>query len=124
MKFTFSSQNFLISLTLFFIEVVIALFVRDKFIRPYGGDVLVVVLVYYFSKTFIKTKPIYLTVFTLLFAYFVEFLQYLNFITFIGLQNNKLARVVIGTSFSWGDMVCYTVGFVLILLIDRKQIFN
>lgn len=124
MQLTFLPKNLLYTALLFLTEVFIALYINDAFIRPYGGDILVVLLVYYFLKTFIKTKPIYLTVFTLLFAYFVEFLQYLNFITFIGLQKNKLARVVIGTSFSWGDMVCYTVGFVLILLIDRKQIFN
>ena len=35
-------------LLIFCIEVLIALYVRDNFIRPYVGDMLVVVLVYSF----------------------------------------------------------------------------
>ena len=124
MKLYFNISFFIIVIFIFLIEVFIALFINDSFVRPYGGDILVVLLIYYFLKTFIKTKLIYLAIFTLFFAFFVEFLQHLNIITILGLQNNKLARVVIGTSFSWGDMLCYTFGFLLILIIDRKQIFN
>ena len=124
MKFTFSPQDLFITLALFLVEVVIALFVRDKFIRPYGGDILVVLLVYYFLKTFIKTKPIYLAVFTLLFAFFVEWMQHLNAITHLNLQHNKWAKIIIGTSFSWADILCYTVGFLIILWIERKKMIK
>ena len=37
-------------LVIFCIEVLIALYVRDNFVRPYIGDVLVVVLVYSFVR--------------------------------------------------------------------------
>ena len=37
---------------LFLIEAAIALWVHDRFIRPYIGDVLVVVLVYVFVRIF------------------------------------------------------------------------
>lgn len=36
-------------------EVLIALYVRDRFIRPYVGDMLVVVLVYSFVRIFLPT---------------------------------------------------------------------
>ena len=39
-------------LVIFCIEVLIALYVRDRFIRPYVGDMLVVVLVYSFVRIF------------------------------------------------------------------------
>ena len=42
---------------LFVVETLIALFVRDAFIRPYMGDVLVVILVYCFVRMFI-TRPL------------------------------------------------------------------
>lgn len=42
-------------LVIFCIEVFIALYVRDSFIRPYMGDALVVVLVYSFVRIFIPT---------------------------------------------------------------------
>ena len=37
---------------IFLVEVCIALFVRDRFIRPYVGDMLVVVLIYTFLRIF------------------------------------------------------------------------
>ena len=42
---------------LFIVETLIALFVRDAFIRPYMGDVLVVILIYCFVRIFI-TEPL------------------------------------------------------------------
>jgi hypothetical protein len=42
-------------LVIFCIEVLIALYVRDRFIRPYVGDMLVVVLVYSFVRIFLPT---------------------------------------------------------------------
>ena len=45
-------------LVIFCIEVLIALYVRDNFVRPYVGDVLVVVLVYSFVILFCKMRMI------------------------------------------------------------------
>lgn len=42
---------------LFIVETLIALFLRDAFIRPYMGDVLVVILIYCFVRIFI-TEPL------------------------------------------------------------------
>ena len=57
MQLTFLPKNLLYTALLFLTEVFIALYINDAFIRPYGGDILVVLLVYYFLKTFIKTNP-------------------------------------------------------------------
>lgn len=121
MKITFRVKCFCVFLLIFVIEVLIALFVRDAIIRPYGGDVLVVIMIYYFVKTFVKTKPLYIGIGTLLFAYAVEIGQYFNLVEILNLQDNKIMRIIIGSSFSWGDMACYTVGVLICLLIDRKQ---
>ena len=55
-------------LLIFCIEVLIALYVRDNFIRPYVGDMLVVVLVYSFARIFLPTgiprMPFYVFLFT------------------------------------------------------------
>ena len=94
---------------LFVVETLIALFVRDAFIRPYMGDVLVVILIYCFVRMFI-TRPLrWLPLWIFLFACCIETLQYLQLVTLLGLQNCTLARVVLGTSFSWWDIVCYAV---------------
>jgi len=102
------------TIILFVIEVLIALFVNDKFIRPFVGDILVVILIYCFIRIFIPTGVRLLPLFIFLFACTIEFLQYLNFIKMIGLSDNVVAGVVIGTSFDWRDIFCYGIGIVTI----------
>lgn len=121
MRFRFHLKSFLIFLLIFIIEVVIALFVKDKIIRPYGGDVLVVIMMYYFLKAFTDIKPIYLCIGTLLFAYAIEIAQYFNMVEILGVQNNKVLTIILGSSFSWGDMLAYTIGAVICYFIDRKK---
>ena len=53
---------------LFVTELLIALFVRDSFIRPYVGDMLVVVVIYTFLKIFFTEKPRILPLYVFLFA--------------------------------------------------------
>src|SRR5690554_7569199 len=103
----FHRHFFVLALAFFVVEVLIALFVRDNFIRPYLGDVIVIWFVYYFIRAFVNIRALYIAVFTLLFSFVVETGQYFKLIYLLGLEENTLARVVIGTSFSWWDIVCY-----------------
>lgn len=121
MKWRFDRSSFLISIIIFFIEIFIAKFVDDAFIRPYGGDILVVILIYYFVKSFVQVKPFYLALGVLLFAYMVEVGQYFRMVEVLGLQDYKMMRIVLGTSFSWIDILCYTIGAIICYLIDRKE---
>lgn len=118
--FRFNKKSFFIAVFIFLIEVIIALFIKDRIIRPFIGDVLVVMLIYYFLKAFLKVRLIYIAVFALLFSFLVEFLQYFDFVNLIGLGGNQFARVVIGTSFSWIDILCYIVGVLLIFPLDKE----
>lgn len=121
MKFRFHPQSFIIFVFLFVTEVLIALFVDDSIIRPYGGDVLVVIMIYYFIKAFVKTKPLYICIFTLLFAYMVEISQYFKMVEILGVENNKILVTILGSSFSWGDIFAYTLGVLICYFIDRKK---
>ena len=116
----FQKRYFAITLILFLTEVLIALYAHDKFIRPYGGDILVAVLMYCFVRSFVKlrTKPTAIAV--LLLCYCIEFLQYLNVVKRMGLGDVRLARTVIGTSFAWLDMVAYTTGILWVLWFENK----
>lgn len=120
-KFRFDLRSFFVFLFIFVVEVIIALYVRDKIIRPYGGDVLVVILIYYFVKSFVRIKPLYLAAAVLLFAYATETGQYFNLVEVLGVQDNTVMKTVIGSSFSWGDMAAYTLGAAICLLTDRKK---
>lgn len=92
---------------LFVVETLIALFVRDAFIRPYMGDVLVVILVYCFVRMFI-TRPLrWLPLWIFLFACCIETLQYLQLVTLLGLQNWYAGKGSIG-------YVIFMVGYCLL----------
>ncbi|WP_185153967.1 DUF2809 domain-containing protein [Dysgonomonas sp. ZJ709] len=121
LQIRFDFRSFVVFLIIFAIEIVIALFVDDKIIRPYGGDILVVILIYYFVKSFIRIKSLYLVIGVLLFAYAVEIGQYFRLVEVLGMQNNKVMRVVIGSTFTWGDIFSYTLGAAICYFIDRKQ---
>lgn len=120
--FKFNLRYFLLTILLFVVEVLIALFLNDPIIRPYGGDVLVVMLVYCFVKSFADFPVIPTTVGVLLFAFGIEILQYLRLVELLGWQDNKLATTLIGYSFSWVDMVCYVIGAGLILFFERSKL--
>ena len=114
----FNKKYFLYTIFLFLIEVLIAIFINDSFIRPTLGDMLVVMLIYCLIKTFFNSPPWIIALITLLFAIFVETLQYFHFIEIVGLQNNAVARTIIGTSFSWKDIIAYTVGISVVLIVE------
>ncbi len=96
------------------IEVCIALFIHDQFVRPYIGDVLVVVVIYCFIRIIlpkaIKGLPLYI----FLFATLVEVLQYFRLVEQLGLQNNTFLRILIGSTFDIKDIICYAVGCALL----------
>jgi len=97
-------------LILLVIEVLIALFVHDRFVRPYLGDVIVVAVVYCFVRIWIPERVRLMPLLVFLFAVCVEVLQYFRIVEVLGVENNAFLRTLIGTSFSWEDIVCYAVG--------------
>lgn len=122
MDLHFSFKNFIIASIIFLIEAFIGLYSTDQFVRPYLGDVIVVLFVFYALKTIIKTSNLRLAVASLLIAYLVEWSQHLQLISRLGLQNKLWAKLILGTSFSWTDILCYTVGFLIILFVHRKNL--
>lgn len=113
----------ILTLILFVIEVLIGMYVKDSIIRPFGGDVLVVMLIYCFVKTFLNIQPYLLATCVLIFAFLIEILQYYHFADILHLKN-KILRTIVGTSFSWYDMLSYFIGYLLILFFESKLISN
>ena len=95
---------------LFCIELCIALFINDAFIRPYVGDVLVVVLLYTFVRIFLPEGVRLLPLYIFLFAAGVELLQYFRIVEVLGLSGNRILATVIDSVFDVKDIVCYGVG--------------
>ena len=119
--FRFQKIYFLLFLLLLWFEVLIALFVHDQFVRPYLGDFLVVLLLYCFTRSFLQVRVITAIMMVLLFAYAVETAQYFTVINHIGLEENVFAKTVIGSSFDWQDILAYTLGSLLIYLVEQVR---
>jgi Protein of unknown function (DUF2809) len=83
---TFNRKYFYSAILLFLIEVFIGAYVRDSFVRPFVGDVLVVILIYCFIQSFWKIQPIKAMAGIFVFACWVEGLQYLNIVDKLGLR--------------------------------------
>ena len=114
----FNSRYFVLAILILIIEMSIAIYVHDSFIRPYIGDLLVVIFIYCFLKSFVSLSTSNAALYVLLFSYFVEALQYFRIVQHLGFQRNNLARIIIGTSFDWKDILMYTIGIVTVVIIE------
>lgn len=103
---------FLIFCSLMAVEVCIALFVHDSFIRPYVGDILVTLLLCCMARVVIPDQVRLLPLYVFLFAACVEIGQYFDVVALLGLEDNRLISIALGRTFSWLDLVCYAVGCV------------
>ena len=118
-RFKLNPNYLKLTILLFTTEVLIALYVHDNIIRPYIGDLLVVILIYCFVKSFFDI-PVLKTAFgVLIFSYTIEILQYLKLVELLGLQHSKAANIIMGNSFEWIDLLAYTSGFACILLAEK-----
>lgn len=91
-------------------EVFIALFVRDRFIRPYGGDVLVTILLCCLMRVCFVSGSRLLPLWIFLFSAAVEFAQLFDPASLLGLGDIPFFRIVMGSTFSIADLLCYGCG--------------
>lgn len=98
------------------VEICIGLWVRDAFMRPYVGDMLVTVLLCCLSRAvFPKLSP---AVPAFLLAAAVEGAQWLELGKLLGL-NGTVLGVILGATFDWVDILCYGVGCLLFAAAER-----
>ena len=103
----------------FVIEVIIATKLNHyTFIRAYFGDFLVVMLVYCAVKAFWDVEATRLAIGVFAFAVAVELAQLFRVADV--LQLTGWARVVVGTSFSFHDVLMYAVGCVVVWWVDTS----
>jgi len=117
--FRFQKTYFLLALLLFVVEVLIAAFAHDRFIRPIVGDFLVVIFLYCLVQSFFKTLYLKVALAVLLFSYLVEVSQYFHLINYLGLERSRLAHLVLGSGFEWVDLLAYTLGILLVIGIEK-----
>ena len=115
--------NLIVFLTLTGIEILIALFVHDDFIRPYVGDIIVIAVIYYFVRIFFPDGLKYLLLYIFAFSVMIEFAQLLELTKLVS-GDNRFLEILLGTFFSVWDIVCYAAGFIIVGIIEtviKKQ---
>lgn len=111
------------AIALFVIEVIIATKLNDyTFIRAYFGDFLVVILVYCAVKAFWNVEATRLAIGVFAFAVVVELAQLFHVADV--LQLTGWARVVVGTSFSFHDVLMYAAGCVTVWWVDNTTMLR
>lgn len=121
MKIKFS-LTYAVAFTVLLAAIIyIAMFVTQPFIRGHFGDVLIMWFMYCFVRMWVANPSRYLWVWLLVFAVGVEVGQYFGLIYLLGLGQSQLARIVIGVTFDWWDIVMYTVGGVLIWVYEKLR---
>lgn len=119
MTFYFNKKYLLLTIIFFFAEVCIALFITDRIIRPFIGDVLVVILIYCFLRIFLNLNYWKVALGVLIFACLIETLQYFDYVKLLGFENNRILSVAMGRTFEWLDFAAYFVGFWMIILTEN-----
>ena len=120
MPLKFNKTYTLLFISILLIEILIAKFLTQGFIRYTFGDYLVVILIYCFLKSFINLNSFYVSISVLLFAYSIEFLQLINLLNVLSLENNHLAKLILGSTFHISDLVTYTLGMITVLIMEYK----
>ncbi len=105
---------------LFVTEVLIALYVRDRLVRPYGGDFLAVILVYCGMRVFagrVSSRCLGTMAFAI--GVLVEVVQLLNVPARLGLSHYPVLSITLGTTFEWRDLLASALGVLLVTAVDE-----
>ena len=107
----------LLSILLLIIEILIAACLNDSIIRPYGGDFLVVILIYCTIRSFLNISVLRTALIVLLISYIVEITQYFRLADMLGVRSRVL-RILMGSYFTWNDILSYTLGIIFVILLE------
>jgi hypothetical protein len=110
---------FLLTIILLGVEILIGAYLHDDLIRPYGGDFLVVILLYCLVRSGVNLPVLPTAAAVLVLAWLVETGQYFGLADRLGFKGHSLGRILLGSYFAWADMVAYTLGILLVLVVER-----
>ena len=116
--FKFNIKSCSIFILLLLIETAIALFIKGGFNRHVFGDYLVVLLLFFLFKSFIYISNKKLALIVLCISFIIEFIQLTPLLEILGLQDNKLANIIVGNTFSVTDLLAYTLGYLTIIFLN------
>ena len=89
------------------------------FVKAYAGDVLWALMVFFGLASIVNQWSIKaIALATLLFSFSIEFSQLYHVPWIDNLRATRLGALVLGFSFVWSDLLCYSIGVILGFLIE------
>ena len=117
-------RNRLLYLILTIIVMVLGLLSRKisglpKIIELYSGDILWALMVFLlFAFLFNKKSTIFIISWAIIFSYSIEISQLYHAPWIDSIRNTALGGLILGFGFLWSDLVCYTIGIIIGIIID------
>lgn len=105
-----------LSAVLLGVEICIGAYAHG-WVRDSLGDILVIPLLYCLVRIFLpKALPRTMPLVMCGIGFAAEIAQYFRFYEILGFEKGSLGAIILGTGFSWNDMLCYLTGTILIYL--------
>src|SRR5665213_441318 len=103
------------------VTIILGLLSRHFAIIPlFIGDILWATMVYFIARFIFITKPVkFIVIVSLLFCYAIEFSQLYKAPWIDNLRHTLFGRLVLGDTFLWTDLLCYTIGVAIGILADK-----
>ena len=90
-----------------------------EIVNMYLGDALWALMIYLYVAIIFKTLSIKrVAIFSLLFCYLIELSQLYHALWIDGIRNTRLGGLVLGFGFLWSDILAYTMGVGIGILIE------
>ncbi len=102
------------------IIIILGLLSREFAIIPlWIGDVLWATMIFFIIRSFYIRSPVKkIAVISLVFCYAIEFSQLYKAPWIGNLRRTLFGRLVLGDTFLWGDLLSYTIGIAVGILVD------
>ena len=117
-------RNKLLYLLLTIIVMLLGLLSRKieglpEIISLYSGDILWALMVFLlFAFLFNKKSTIFIISWAIIFSYSIEISQLYHAPWIDSIRNTTLGGLIVGFGFLWSDLVCYTIGIIIGIIID------
>ncbi|NDV80976.1 DUF2809 domain-containing protein [Bacteroides sp. 51] len=99
--------------------------VLPGFVAVYSGDTLWAAMVYFGLRILFPTTSILkVAIGALLFSYCIEISQLYQADWINAIRNTTLGALILGHGFLWTDMLCYTAGILLSVIVDHYVLYH
>ena len=118
-------RNKLLYLLLTIIVMILGLLSRKieglpEIISLYSGDILWALMVFLlFAFLFNKKSTIFIISWAIIFSYSIEISQLYHAPWIDSIRNTTLGGLILGFGFLWSDLICYTIGIIIGIIIEK-----